>query len=128
MLSRCARSIDASGSSIRSRLGFASSARPSATRCFSPPDSRDGRRAQERAEIQQIDDLGGIDAASQLSAEPASEQQVLADGQVREQSRLLEHVADPPLVRRSPDARRRVGDAPHRRAARGRDRAATRRR
>ena len=128
-LSRCARSIDASGSSSSSSCGCASSARPSATRCFSPPDSRVGRRASRPPRFSSVDDLVGRQMPpADLPAEPAAEQQVLADGQVRKQPRLLEHVADPALVRRPPDAASSCRRARRRRDARRRDRAAARRR
>ena len=63
-----ASSSEASGSSISSRRGLASSARPMATRCFSPPDSRPGPPLQQASDAEQIDDALEIVAALGLAA------------------------------------------------------------
>ena len=73
-----AASSEASGSSINSSRGFAKSARPIATRCFSPPESRPGRRVEQgarcRAARRRRRAAAGAGAARR---EPAAEQQVL---------------------------------------------------
>ena len=51
-----ASSSEASGSSISSSRGLASSARPIATRCFSPPDSAAGPAVEQVADAEQLDD------------------------------------------------------------------------
>ena len=83
-----ASSSEASGSSISSRRGLASSARPIATRCFSPPESvagpaveqvrrcRAGRRRGRRSP-----------AALGRRREPAAIEQVLPHAQMREEPR-----------------------------------------
>ena len=94
----------ASGSSISRMRGCASSARPIATRCFSPPDKRRRLAAQQRAEPEQVDDAFLLDEALGGRAQTLSVEQVRFHVEVRKEQRVLEHVADAARFRRQVDA------------------------
>src|SRR5262245_1809275 len=63
---------------------------------------------KERAEAEDVDHVIERRRARGVRAEPPAVEQVLADGEVREEAGLLEHVAEPPPVRRHEDATGRV--------------------
>ena len=69
-------SSEASGSSISRMRGCASSARPIATRCFSPPDSVPRLALQQRRAAQELDDARLIDEAIRGRAQPLAVEQV----------------------------------------------------
>ena len=93
-------SSDPSGSSSSSSRGFDNSARPSATRWRSPPESFPGRRSEQIADVEQVGDaraLRGI-VGEAVHAPPVVE--VLPHVEMRKQPRILEHIADAAPVRR----------------------------
>ena len=101
-----------SGSSNRKTRGWRTSARPSATRWRSPPDSSRGRRPSDAVKPQ--DFRGLADAAAHLGggqlAALERERHVLADRHVRIERVVLEHHGDVAV------ARRQVVDAAGRRS------------
>ena len=122
-----ASSSEASGSSISMRRGLAASARPMATRLFSPPERRPGPAVEEGADAEHLDDPRHVGPAVGARGEEAAVGEVLPHGQVREQPRVLEDVADAPAVGRHEAPGGGVdedaavdGDAARVRAARGR--------
>ena len=97
--------------------GSASSARPMATRCFSPPESRPGRRSSRPPMPSRSTTWSRSSRRSAARREPAAVEQVLPHGQMREQPPLLEHVADAAPVARHEDAARRCRPARRRRSS-----------
>ena len=95
----------ASGSSSRRSLGPLTSALPRATRWRSPPDKVSGRAVEQVADLERVDDGGFRDRA--VSA-VAPETEVLPDVEMREQQRVLGHVANSARLggKRDPVARR----------------------
>jgi hypothetical protein len=90
------------------RRGRDSSARPIATRCFSPPD-RPPVRAPAGCYAEQLDDVLDLAGPAGTRCEPAPVKQVLPHGQVRKKAAFLEHVADVALVRRDEQAAFGIG-------------------
>ena len=88
--------------------GWASKARPMATRCFSPPESVLRPSLQQRPEAEQLDDARLVDDAILRRAQPLAVEQVRFHVHVREQQRVLEDVADASLFGRQIDASRGV--------------------
>ena len=99
---RSSRSTAASGSSSSSTSGADISARASATRCRSPPDSIDTPRSSS-APTSRID---ATDVERQLLARPLTVGDVAANVEVREERDVLRDIADVPLVGRQVDALR----------------------
>ena len=108
-----ASSSAASGSSMTSRRGRASSARPIATRCFSPPDRFAGRRPSNppipSSSTTWSISPGRPPVRDVPGREPASVKQVLPHGHVRKQAAFLKDIADAALLRRHEQAAFGVG-------------------
>ena len=85
----CASSAD-SGSSRRRTAGSRASARATATRWRSPPDSRAGRSLREVRDPEALEQLAGAGLAAVLDVAP--------HGQVREERVVLEDEPGPALV------------------------------
>ena len=94
-----------SGSSSSSTRGRAASARPSATRWRSPPESSPGRRSSRPSSAERLRGLAHArrDRRLRLAARPQPERDVALDRQVREQREALEDHRDAAPRRR--DAR-----------------------
>ncbi len=119
----------ASGSSRSSRRGLASSVRPSATRCFSPPDSVAGRRSRSGASPSSAIDAPAIHEALGRRRQPLAVGEVRAHRKVRKEERILEHDTHAARLRGEIDAARRIeerapvdDDAPRSRTGQSRDR------
>ena len=97
---------------MSSSCGSASSARPMATRCFSPPESVAGPPLEQLSDAEQADD--GVEARDALAPrrEPAPEQQVLPHVQMRKEPAFLKDVTDPPLMPWARDPALRIDEDP----------------
>ena len=107
MSRRRASSIAVSGSSISSTLGLLSSARPIATRCFSPPERRRAR-ASAAARRRAARRRHRSRQARRRAARSAGHSQIVRDAEVREEPRLLEDIADAPRARGLVDGARGI--------------------
>ena len=99
----CASRFD-SGSSIRHTGASLMIARPSATRCCWPPESCDGLRASnaDRPSSSATRASRASHSCRRNAPHAQAEQDVLRDGQMREQRVALEHHRDVALGRRQP--------------------------
>ena len=113
--SRRAASSEDSGSSSSNRRGWRSSARPSATRCFSPPDNSCGRRASNASSPSSADDVVEADLPGRAARQRASCR--IRDCRARRGAETGARPGTP----------RRCGDAARRHRCRARCRAAPRR-
>ena len=103
----CARaSSEASGSSSSRRRGRISSARPTATRWRSPPDSLPGRRVEQRPMSSRSMMRSRFRRIVGEPAHAPAVVEIARDRQMRKQPAFLEHVADAAPVRRHVDAAR----------------------
>ena len=95
------------GSSARSRGGSSTSARASATRCASPPDSSPGRWSTPRSQPHALEQHAGADAEGLAPVHPLMQRRhghVLQGGELGQQVMALEDEADVAVAEARPSS------------------------
>ena len=89
-----AESSEASGSSSSRRRGRISSARPTAMRWRSPPESLSRSPIEQVADVEQLDHVVECRRVGFAAADPAPVFEIVSDSEVRKQPAFLENIAD----------------------------------